>query len=183
MIWQAEVLPLSGGNWLGLSAASGSSAPDLTAALQLSPSPPGLSPGVYDALVQVSASGATNSPQLLLARLQVQPSGTAPVGSIRPGGIALVGESGGAIQQGSLTVSTTGGATLSYATSASTSDGALWLLVSPPGGSLQGSADRSTINVQANPAQLSPGVYRGKVAVAFSTGVTQDVSVLLVVTQ
>ena len=182
MIWQAEVLPLSGGNWLGLSAASGTSAPDLAATLQLLPSPAGLSPGVYDALVQVSASGATNSPQLLLARLQVQPSGTAPVGSIRPGGIALVGESGGTIQQESLTVSTTGGATLSYATSASTSDGALWLSVSPPGGSLQGSADRSTINVQANPTQLSPGVYRGKVAVAFSTGVTQDVSVLLVVT-
>ncbi len=182
MIWQAEVLPLSGGNWLGLSAASGTSAPDLATTLQLSPSPAGLSPGVYDALLQVSASGATNSPQLLLARLQVQPSGTAPVGSINPGGIALVGESGGAIQQGSLTVSTTGGATLSYATSASTSDGALWLSVSPPGGSLQGSADRGTVNVQANPAQLSPGVYRGKVAVAFSTGVTQDVSVLLVVT-
>ena len=182
MIWQAEVLPLSGGNWLGLSAASGTSAPDLAATLQFSPSPAGLSPGVYDSLVQVPASGATNSPQLLLARLQVQPSGTAPVGSIRPGGIALVGESGGTVQQESLTVSTTGGATLSYATSASTSDGALWLSVSLPGGSLQGSADRSTINIQANPAQLSPGVYRGKVAVAFSTGVTQDVSVLLVVT-
>ena len=147
------------------------------------PEAAGLTPGVYDALVQVTAAGATNSPQVLLARLQVQPSGTAPVGSIQPGSIVLVGESGGAIQQGLLTVTGTGGATLlSYATSASTSDGALWLSVSPPGGSLQGSADRSTINVQANPAQLSPGVYQGKVAVAFSTGVTQDVSVLLVVT-
>ncbi len=182
MNWQAQAVSLSGGDWLKVSPGTGTSRGGSGTALTLSPSPAGLRPGVYDALVTVSAPGATNSPQLLLARLNVQPPGTPPVGTIRPGGVALVGVAGGGTQQGSLTVSTSGGSALSYVVSASTSDGAAWLSVSPPGGSLQSSADRASINVQANPGQLAAGVYRAKVSIAFNTGVTQDVGVLLVVT-
>ncbi len=182
MAWQAQAISLSGGDWLKVSPPSGtSSGGGAGTALTLTPSPVGLRPGVYDALVTVTARGAANSPQILLARLNVQPSSTAPVATIRPGGIALVGVAGGGTQQGSLTVSTSGGPVLSFVVSASTSDGAAWLSVSPPGSSLQGSADRASISVQANPARLAAGAYRGKVTIAFSTGVTQEAGVLLVV--
>ncbi len=178
--WQAQAISLSGGNWLNLSPPGGTSAAGLGASLSLAASPGGLRAGIYDALVTVTASSAGNSPQVLLARLNVQPASTPPLGRIRPGGLALLATAGGSTVQDTVTISSSGGSALNFLISASTSDGANWLTVTPAGGTLQSSADSATITVSANPAQLAAGAYRGRVAVSFSTGVTQDVAVLFV---
>lgn len=197
MTWQASVVSLSSVDWLKLSPSSGTSSGGSTGAgLTLSASPGTLVAGLYDALVTISSSGVTNSPQVVLARLIVQESSAAPVANIRPvklvdgvlmgdpHGLALVASAGGSAR-GLLEITTSGGFTasgaLTFVVSASTSEGGSWLSVSPQAGSLRGSSQSAIITVEANPAQLAAGAYRGKVSIAFNTGVSQDVSVLLVV--
>ncbi len=180
--WTSEVRPLTGGEWFSVSPASGTVKAGASGTATLTARPAGMAAGVYSALVTIFAPGALNTPQMLLAQLIVQAAGTPPTGVVRPGGIAFVGAAGSAAQQSSISITTSGGAALSYSAAASTSDGATWLSVSPPGGSLQGSADRGSLSVQANPANLAAGVYRGKVALSFSNSGIQEVSVLLVVT-
>lgn len=182
MKWQAAATALAGGDWLAVSPASGTTAAGSSSALTLTAQPAGLAAGVYGALVGVTAPGALNSPQVVMAQLVVQQAGADPVAVIRPGGLALVASAGGGTQQGSVSISTSGGAALSYVAAASTSDGAAWLSISPPGGRLQGAADSGALAVQANTAGLASGVYRGRITVSLSTGVTQDVGVLLIVT-
>lgn len=177
--WKAEAG--SGSDWLTISPATGTSAAGSASALLLSASPAGLRAGVYDALVTVTAPGAANSPQTVLVRLSIRGQGEAPAGAITPGGVAIVATVSGPVQRESLTLTTTGGANLNFVASASTSDGAPWLSVSPAGGTLLGSAESTALTVQANPGQLAAGVYRGKVTVAFGTGAAQDVGVLLFV--
>lgn len=182
MSWQATAGSLSGGDWLAVSPTSGRTAAGSSSTMQLSARPGGLRAGVYAALVTVSGDGALNSPQLVLAQIIVQEAGSAPAGIIRPGGLALIASSSGSVQQGSLSVSTSGGAALNYVAGASTSDGGSWLSVSPLAGTLQGSAERGTLTVQANPSGLAVGAYYGRVTISFSNNSAQDVSVLFIVT-
>lgn len=180
MAWEAQVVSLASSDWLEVSPQSGTAAAGSAGSLTVTPRPGGLAAGVYNALVTVTAKGAQNSPQLLLARLIVQKAGTASAGSVRPGGLAFIAAAGGSALRGSLSIYATGG-TLSFAAAASSSV-AGWLSVSPTAGSLQGSADGGKLTVQADPSGLASGAYRGRITLSFSNDVTQDIGVLLIVT-
>jgi uncharacterized protein (TIGR03437 family) len=183
--WQARITPLSGGSWLRLSSESGSAGAGGSSTISLQASSQSdtgnLAPGIYDVLVELSAEGARNSPQILLARLRVLDPSSPPIPTVRPGSLVLVATSG-ATQTGIVTIASSGGTNLSYQLTARTTDSSDWLVASPSSGPLAGSADQSNISIEAHAETLTPGYYTGQVAFNFSNGTTQEVGVLLVVT-
>src|SRR5262249_49499831 len=69
---------------------------------------------------------------------------------------------------------------IGYQSSASTTDGGLWLSVSPTTGSTSAtSPGRGSVSV--NPAGLKPGIYTGQVSYAFAGSAVRSVNVTLVV--
>ena len=85
LAWTASVSTLAGGNWLGATPASGSSDPSMAAPqVTVSVNPNGLAAGDYYGLVNISAPGAPNSPQLVTVFLNVLPAGSDPGASVQP---------------------------------------------------------------------------------------------------
>lgn len=178
--WQAKTQVLAGGDWLRIHPGFGRSSSQ-SSPLTVSASPVGLRPGIYDALITISAAGLANSPQVILVRLSIQEGETTSMAAIDPGGLALVAPPGGAAQLRFLTLSTSGGSSINFVTSATTEAGGNWLSVSPPGGTLLGSAERASIAIQADPSRLSAGAYQGTVHFGISTGGILKVPVLMIV--
>jgi uncharacterized protein (TIGR03437 family) len=180
LVWRLLATIPSGGNWLSVEQASGSSTTDPATAAPIGVlvSPAGLAAGNYYGLLIASSSGATNSPQLASVHLRVLPSTSAPKPSVLPSGFIFAASDGGASPAPQVfSVQNLGGGALPFKASASTADGLPWLSVSP----LQSNAP-ATMTVQANSANLRAGVYRGTIALDFPAGVSQDLSVVLVIT-
>ncbi len=83
--WTASASTLSGGNWLSVTPASGSSnasqaAPRVNVSVNVS----GLAAGDYYGLVRIDAPGAANTPQFVTAFLTVLPVGSDPGASVQP---------------------------------------------------------------------------------------------------
>src|SRR5205814_352511 len=77
--WTVETSTLAGGQWLNATPGSGSSDAASSSGAPLvsvSVNPAGLQPGVYYGLVKVRSAGAANTPQEVVAVLQVLPAGT-----------------------------------------------------------------------------------------------------------
>jgi len=180
LAWRLLATIPSGGNWLSVEQASGSSTTDPATAAPIGVlvSPAGLAAGNYYGLLIVSSSGATNSPQLASVHLRVLPSTSAPKPSVLPSGFIFAASDGGASPAPQVfSVQNLGGGALPFKASASTADGFPWLSVSPS----QTNAP-ATMTVQANSANLRAGVYRGTIALDFPAGLTQELSVVLVIT-
>ena len=175
--WSLSGLP----SWLTASPLSGTSNAGQSSATTLTADPTGLAPGVLQALVTVSAPGATNDPQLFSVTLLVAPAATPASADISPQGLLFVAEQGGTMPATQdLTVSNAGGGALTADFVTSTSSGVEWLMVTPSGGTT--SPGPFTLQVSVNPAALAAGVYRGNLIGTFSSGPQQEVAVLLVVT-
>ncbi len=172
--WTANVVS---GSWLNISPKSGftgahSGAPPT---LQVQANGAGLAVGVYYGLIQVSASGATNSPQYVSVVFNVA---TAPkITAVYPQGLILAGF--GAPAQASVTAYTSS----PFAVQANVSTqvfgptaGASWLSVSPSSVTL---APVAVVTITMNPAGLTPGLHIGKVTFVPSDGSpAQDVTIL-----
>jgi uncharacterized protein (TIGR03437 family) len=83
--WTASVSTLAGGNWLNVSPAGGSSdaslaAPQVSVGVKLD----GLPAGDYYGMVQITAPGAANTPQVVTVFLSVLPAGSDPGASVQP---------------------------------------------------------------------------------------------------
>jgi len=180
LAWRLLATIPSGGNWLSVEQASGSSTTDPAAAAPIGVlvNPAGLAAGNYYGLLIVSSSGATNSPQLASVHLRVLPSTSAPKPSVLPSGFIFAASDGGASPAPQVfSVQNLGGGALPFKASASTADGFPWLSVSPS----QSNAP-ATMTVQVNSANLRAGVYRGTIALDFPANLTQELSVVLVIT-
>jgi len=180
LAWRLLATIPSGGNWLSVEQASGSSTTDpaTAAAIGVLVSPAGLAAGNYYGLLIASSSGATNSPQLASVHLRVLPSTSAPKPSVLPSGFIFAASDGGASPAPQVfSVQNLGGGALPFKASVSTADGSPWLSVSPS----QSNAP-ATMTVQVNSANLRAGVYRGSIALDFPAGLTQELSVVLVIT-
>jgi len=180
LAWRLLATIPSGGNWLSVEQASGSSTTDpaTAASIGVLVSPAGLAAGNYYGLLIASSSGATNSPQLASVHLRVLPSTSAPKPSVLPSGFIFAASDGGASPAPQVfSVQNLGGGALPFKASASTADGFPWLSVSPS----QSNAP-ATMTVQVNSANLRAGVYRGTIALDFPAGLTQELSVVLVIT-
>lgn len=177
--WTAKANIPSGGSWLSVSAASGSTGLDPSTATPVGVivNPTGLAAGDYYGVVSVSSSSASNSPQLATVRLRVQGPTSVPQTDITPGGLVFT-----AAGSQSLTLRNAGGGSLTYQLTTFNA-GAPWLSATPTSGAVTSAG--ANVTVTANPAGLAPGSYPGTIIVSFGLGdgtVTQrTVNVLLLV--
>jgi len=182
MAWSVRAQTSDGKPWLSLSPASGTtqagsnaSAPTVTIRVDSSQLKAGVSVGI----LTLEAAGAPNSPQAAFVLVNVTPAGSDPIISVQPAGFVFAGTVGGAAPAArELTISASGGTALTYTASVATSNGGNWLSVSPPSGSL--TAGRAALSVRPNIGGMTRGVYAGTVSVTLSTGVRQDLAVLLI---
>ncbi len=182
MDWQIQVNLPGGGDWLRVSPLSGSSqagqpAPSVT----LLADPSKLRAGISVALLTITSTGASNSPQTGIVLVNMLPRGSPPVGTINPLGLIFTAASGSTttLTQG-LSIASTGGQALQFLARARAQTGN-WLSVTPEQGVLLSSAETANLSVQSNPTGLAAGVYFGSLTLSFGTGVTQEVAVALVV--
>jgi uncharacterized protein (TIGR03437 family) len=174
--WAASLLP--GANWLSLNASTGNSSAVSAASATYSLNSSviaSLAPAVYYATIDVSAPGVPDQQYQVV--LEITPVTAAAYPVLDPAG--LVFETG-AKQSHSVSVYSSSASLIDYQASASTTDGANWLSVSPTTGQVSsGSPGQSAVSVNA--AGLAHGSYTGMVSYAFSSEV-RSVNVTLVVT-
>jgi uncharacterized protein (TIGR03437 family) len=175
--WSARVLQ---GDWLTLATPSGRTMNTDLGRLGFNADPGTLPGGTYYALVQVSADGATNSPQYISAVLNVAPAADPPVPDPSPQGLFFVGDPLQAAppnQPIRLFVSSTD--PIPFQAAATTADGGDWLQVSPSSG-VTSTNDTRTLQVSVKPATLQPGVHTGEVTVMFADRTIRTTSITLV---
>ena len=151
----------SGSGWLAVTE-SGSQAP-YTLSNQTNIS--GLAVGTYSATVNVSSSGATNSPQSYTVTLTVASSGS-PTISLSPTSLSgNISSTCGSIPNSTVTISNSGGGTLATPTFTTTygSGASGWL--NP---SVSGSSAPYTLTVAWQNLCLSDGTYTATIAIASS---------------
>jgi len=168
----ASVTSPAGGSWLHISPSSGSGNGHTAVSVDLT----GLSAGNYSGSIQVSAAGATGSPQTIPVSLSV--SSNTPTISLSTTSLGFTGSQGGSNPGSqSVSINNTGGGTLSW--SATTSPTGSWLSISSGSGTAP-----SSIMVSVNTASLTPGNYNGAVSISSSnaTNSPQIVNVSLSVT-
>ncbi len=172
--------------WLSVTPTSGSASGTQPATVNLVFDPTqvaALTPGAYYASVEISSSGAANSPQSFEVVLDVtapaQPTTPNPV----PGGLIFLTESTPPVNAPpSQTVSVFSASPTStgYQASTATNSGGNWLSVSPATGTTSSTAAAQS-SVTVNPSGLKAGVYTGTVSYAFSVTAVRSVNVTLIV--
>ncbi|MFN0165890.1 MAG: putative Ig domain-containing protein, partial [Bryobacteraceae bacterium] len=170
---------VEGRNWLSLSPSSGR-ATTSPVAMPLVPNAASLAPGAYYALVRVFDDAALNSPQYLVAVLEVR-DGSSPVEpEVTPGGLVYVLSPNAPASSQSVRIWAGTLTSLGFQTSVFTRDGANWLSTTPSSGNVS-SQQSITVNVIVNTAGLAPGVYRGEVSFALGAPPVRSVNVTLIV--
>lgn len=155
-------------SWLTLSSLSGTA----PSTVMISASLAGLTPGTYQGLVTLTATGAVNSPLSLTVTLTV---GAAATIGLSPTSFAFTGGVGGPNPAGkALNISNTGGGTLAWTASSD----AAWLSVSSASGTAP-----STVTINVSTTGLAAGTYNGIITVvaAGATNTPQTVPVQLVI--
>ena len=159
--------------WLSITPSSGAAGENLT----LSVNPTGMSPGMYEGSVAVSANGNTETARVFL-RLVGSPSSQGGGSDspddcgvqIDPRVLAFSAPVGGAVTPASAAVQITSIATgLTFSATASTVSGANWLSVTPASGSVPG-----TLSVSADATGLAEGIYSGLVKVAIQGSISAE---------
>jgi uncharacterized protein (TIGR03437 family) len=143
----------AGGNWLSVFP----SAISTPANLQVGVNSQGLSPGVYQGRVIVTAPGAANSPFEIPITMIV--SATAGLRADRQS-LSFQFQTGGDNPASQTVAVTSTGAQTAFNASATTNGGGNWLSVTPATGNTG-----SNITIATNPAGLGPGLYTGTVSV------------------
>jgi len=162
-------------SWLSLSATSGTA----PSTLSVSISPASLTAGTYTGNIQLSATGASNSPVTVAVTLTVAAAVVPPSLSVTPKTLTFNYTSGGSVpaNQG-LSITNAGAGTMTTLRwTASTS--ALWISLSAASG-----AAPAMLSVSVNPANMPAGTYTGSVLItaAGASGSPASVTVTLVVT-
>ena len=179
--WTAAVREwLGASNWLSIAPGSGTAAGVGPASPQLivDPSSADLAPGVYGALIELRTPVSGQPARLITATLRVVDPAVVPPRAVEPGGLLFRPVPGGSVSENVIVRRNRGGAT-TFQAAATTSEGS-WLSVTPATGQID-AAGSLLLTVEANPAGLAPGVYRGGVSVTFNDGTVETVNVTLAV--
>jgi uncharacterized protein (TIGR03437 family) len=156
-------------SWLSVSAASGTA----PSTLSVSISTAGLSAGTYNGNIQISSTGASNTPLSVAVSLTV--TQVPPALAVAPQALTFNYTAGGAAPAAqSVSITNAGAGALSW--TASTSD--YWIAVSAASGSAPG-----TLSVSINPANLAAGTYTSavQIAAAGASGSPASIAITLVV--
>ena len=169
--YSASAATLSGGNWLSVSPAGGTTTSS-AAPVAINVNSAGLAPSTYYGKVQISATGLANSPQTVSVVLTVSSPAQSPGPSLSATGLIFVAHAGGtaAIGRG-ITVTNPSPNPLNFSSTAFSDTSTNFYTVSPASGTLT-SGQPVTINVQPA-AGLTAGVYTGSVTLVFADSVTQ----------
>ena len=167
-------------NWLRFSSLSGTAGAGRISPTTLTVSTAGLSAGVYQSLVPVSAPGATNDLQLVTVTLHVAPAATAASPELSSHGMVFV------ISEGEITLDVrqdlfagnTGSGSATFQFQTTTESGGNWLSVFPASGTV--AAQSSSVSVQVDLTQLTLGTYQGRITGTFTPGGTRGVDVVLI---
>ena len=165
----ATVGTASTGNWVAASLNSANT----PATLSVLVNPSGLTAGTYTGSIQISATGASNSPVSIAVTLTIA---AAPASlAIAPQALTFNYTVGGAAPAAqNISITNAGGGTLFWAASS----GASWVVLSPASGTAP-----AALSVSVNPANLTAGSYSATVqtTAAGAGGSPASVGVTLVV--
>ena len=183
MTWSATAATLSGGNWLSLSDNAGTvNQPFLDVSFSdVSVNAQSLASGQYFGSVQVTALGASNSPQSVLVVLNVLPAGSNPGPQLRPTGLVFTGVAGG-VNAGSqtVTVANVTSGPVTYGSSVTYVNAGNWIKYLPANATVTPNTP-AQITVQPDFTNLGTGVFRAALTLAFDDGSIRNVSILGVV--
>ncbi len=181
--WNLATNTLSGGNWLSVSATSGSVIVPFAdvSSVSVSVSAATLSPGNYYGQITVSAGGAVNSPQNITILLIVLPAGTNPGPQVIPSGLIFTGAAGSSPGSQQVMIGNVTGSPINYASGKFTTDGKPWLLQTPPNATVKPNQP-AAMAIASDFTLLSPGVYRGAITLQIlEDGSIRTINVLTVV--
>jgi uncharacterized protein (TIGR03437 family) len=184
--WSVQTSVLGGvNNWLSVTPNIGVSTPGSSIAapsVSVSVNPAGLAPGVYYGLVAVTAVGAANTPQGVVAVLQVLPAGTDIAPVVEPNSLVFTGVVGSSSPSSqNVMVYDPTGTNKSFRSGIVTVNGGSWL-ETLPGDATIPSNELVSIVVQPVVNNLAAGTYQGTLTLQFSDGRVNQVPVQFVVT-
>ena len=159
--WAASVITFSGGDWLSLSATSGT----VPATVSLLINSANLAAGTYQAVIQFSSPQAINSPQTANVTLIV---GT-PSFSISSSSLLFPTSTGTNPAPQTFQLQNAGSGALNWIAAVVTQSGGNWLSISPQTGLAP-----SIITVTVNAAGLSAGVYTATITFSTPSGLSAD---------
>lgn len=158
-------------SWLSVTPSSGT-APS-TLSISIVPANLSATGGTYNGSIQISSSGASNTPLAIAVSLTV--TVPAPALSVSPASLSFSFTNGGSVPAAhNISIANAGGGSFTWTASASV----YWLSVSPASGSVPG-----TLSVALNPANLAAGTYNTTVQItaAGAAGSPASIPVTLVV--
>jgi uncharacterized protein (TIGR03437 family) len=144
----------TGGNWLTVSPASGSTPGIVT----VTANGGSLTPGTYNGTVTITSTGATGSPINIPVTLTINAAQTLSVSPSTLTFAAIVGQASPSSQTASVTSSGTG---TSFTATATTTSGGTWLTVSPTSG-----VAPAQLTISVATQSLAAGSYTGTIALA-----------------
>lgn len=145
--------------WLSVSPSDGST-PRL---LEVIADPTGIDPGSYSANLRIMVANATPAILIVPVTFNVM-APLAPKLSTDKQSLSFPFSQNGAARSQSVTVSNSGGGTLTYVAEAQTRTGGDWLSVTPSAGNVEASSP-IILTVTADPTGIAPGTYSGAVIV------------------
>jgi len=178
--WTATASTISGGNWLQVSPATGTSDPAQSPpSIQITASPQNLAPGSYYGRVTISPVN-TNSAQTITVVLNVLPGGQSPGIELQPTGLLFTSAPGAALPSAqTIQIANPTTVTLGFSSTASVPSGTPWFQFSPEKGTV---APGQPVTVTVQPSTSLPsGIYPGSISFQFSDGSQRVLSLLWVV--
>lgn len=178
--WTATASTISGGNWLQVTPATGTSDPSQSPpSIQISASAQNLAPGSYYGEVTVSPVN-TNSSQTITVVLNALPGGQSPGIELQPTGLLFTSSRGAALPSAqTIQIINPTTVTLGFSSTASVPSGAPWFQFSPEKGTVT-PGQPVTVTVQPS-TSLPTGIYPGSISFQFSDGSQRVLSLLWVV--
>jgi hypothetical protein len=165
--WTAQTATFDGGNWLTVSAPSGTAPSLLSIGIVTANLPSqGLVPGIFSGQVLFLSDNSS-----VTIPISVLVGGTGYVGYIQTNGISFTMPVAGANPLPQVLTAVSTGANFEFSSSVSTGNGGSWMTVSPVGSGCCVSPDVVTVTVTA-PVGMTAGTYTGQVVLNRSTSAT-----------
>jgi hypothetical protein len=136
----------------------------MPATVRITANPGSLAAGTYSETVTITASNASPSIVRIPVSLTITAAGQ-PSLSVTPGSLTFPFVQGATARSRPVSVSNTGGGSISFTTATSTTSGVAWLQAASSNATLNAYGS-SAVNITANPSNLGPGTYSGTVIVA-----------------
>lgn len=163
--WSATVTTNSGGAWLSVNSASGTTAAGAPATLSVSANASGLKPGTYFGAIKLHSDAASQDLTVPVILIVSDPLKQTIL--LSQTGFDFTGVAGGrSVPADTLGVLNYGQGVMNWTVTATTSSGGNWLSVTPTRGSSDGATLQvSNLSVQVRVIGLAPGEYNGAIQI------------------